>query len=178
MKLQLDRLRSEAGPQWRDQAMEAIWDAWYRPLAAYIRTSFRLEGETEDLMQDIMLKVYRSLDAYDSHHALSTWLYAIARNTCLDWLQKARLPVASLDAEPSGGPLTETRVIERAVEGEVDQVLAVLDPQDRSIAWLAFYEKAPYRRIAEVHGIALHTVKNRVFALRRQLKAALEDYHA
>jgi DNA-directed RNA polymerase specialized sigma24 family protein len=49
---------------------------------------------------------------------------------------------------------------------------------DRGIAWLAFYEKAPYRRIATLYDLPLHTVKNRVFALRRRLKEALEDYHA
>jgi RNA polymerase sigma-70 factor (ECF subfamily) len=178
MKLQLGRLKSEAGSRWREQAMEAIWDAWYRPLAAYVRSSFRLNGETEDLMQDIMLKAYRNLDSYDQRHALSTWLYAIARNTCLDWLSRNRLPALALETEPGGGESTEARVIGRAVEDAVERVLDGLEPLDRSIAWLAFYEKAAYRRIAEVHGLPLHTVKNRVFALRRRLKAVLEDYHA
>jgi RNA polymerase sigma-70 factor (ECF subfamily) len=178
MKLNLERIKESGGPEWRDVAMEAIWDAWYRPLAAYLRSSFRLDAEVEDLMQDIMFKVYRNLEAYDGRHALSTWIYAIARNTCLDWLAVRRPASAALELEPADSRSTEYQVLRNEVDGAVERLLAGLGPVDRSVAWLAFYERAPYRRIAEIHGLPLHAVKNRVFALRRQLKAALEDYYA
>jgi RNA polymerase sigma-70 factor (ECF subfamily) len=178
MILNLQRIKEETGPAWRDAAMEAIWDQWYRPLAAYLRGSFRLGNETEDLMQDIMLKVYRKIDTYDCRHALSTWLYAIARNTCIDWLAANPAPPVPLEAEPGGGVSTEGQVLRNELDAAVERALAGLEAVDRSIAWLAFYERTPYRRIAALHGLPLHAVKNRVFALRRRLKSVLEDYHA
>lgn len=158
--------------------MEDIWDEWYGPLASYIHCSFSLNGETEDLMQDIMLKVHGSLGRYDGKHALSTWLFTIARNTCLDWLDRRRLATESLGEEPSARQSTESIVLADEIEREVQAVLAGRDPTDRGIAWLAFYERLPYRHIAKVHGLPLSTVKMRIHRLRQDLRARLEDYHA
>ena len=125
-----------------------------------------------------MLKVHRNLERYDCRHALSTWLFTIARNTCLDWLASRRLATVAMAVEPVARQTTENIVMACEIERIVQCLLAAHDPTDRGIAWLAFYERMPYRQIAAVHEMPLSTVKIRIHRLRLELKASLEDYHA
>lgn len=68
-----------------------------RPLALTACNAFRIPTqEREDVVQDVALKVFRNWQSFQAQSQLSTWIYAIARNHCLDLLDKlARSPTLS-----------------------------------------------------------------------------------
>jgi RNA polymerase sigma-70 factor (ECF subfamily) len=57
-----------------------------------------VKDNAEDLFQDVMLKVYRNLDRYNPLYSFNSWIYSIARNHCLNFINKKRLPVQSLES--------------------------------------------------------------------------------
>jgi RNA polymerase sigma-70 factor (ECF subfamily) len=63
-----------------------IWKQYHQRLLFFIRPMVGIEAE--DLLQEIMLKVYEHLGTYNPFYSLNTWIYAIARNHCLNFLQK------------------------------------------------------------------------------------------
>ncbi len=68
-----------AGTGWKIR--NAIWNEYYPKLYVFVRPYFRHSPEDrEDAVQEILLKVLRNLDRYDSNYSLSTWIYRIARN--------------------------------------------------------------------------------------------------
>src|SRR5687768_7618360 len=70
-----------------DEALERLLDLYERKVFRLAVTMLRDAGRAEEVTQDIFLKVWRAFPAYDGRAAPSTWLYAIARNTCLTVLR-------------------------------------------------------------------------------------------
>src|SRR5688500_5559777 len=95
-----------------DQALENILEDYQGKVFRMAQVLLRDSGRAEEVTQDIFLKLWRALPAYDGRAAISTWLYAIARNTCLSALRAEGYRHTSvLDevTEPgahSGTPLT------------------------------------------------------------------------
>lgn len=154
----------------------------------------RMVGDRElalDLAQDTLVKVIQGLDSYDGRSQLSTWITRIAINVCLSKLRSEKLRRhASLDA-PSGGTddpgrtfaesTAQTReqfAAERVQSGEDRRlVLAALmriDPEQRAILVLRDSRGMDYERIAEVLGVAVGTVKSRLFRARTALREHIE----
>ena len=67
-----------------------LWRHYYPRLVVYVQSMHVVdEAEIEDAVQEVMLKIFRNLSSYRPTHAVSTWVYAIARNHCVD-LARAR----------------------------------------------------------------------------------------
>lgn len=180
MEPDFELLKARYPSAWKAKAMEMIWTQWYRRLAAFIRTSYGARGQVDDLMQEIMAKVFQNLERYKPAHPLSPWLYAIARNTCISHFASecrgGRGVDDGLAEEPRARGSVEDEVLGRTFERDLLACLAELGAEDRGIAFLVFYEQAGYAHIAEVYGLPMHGVKNRVHRIRMLLRRQLEDY--
>src|SRR5262252_2277831 len=79
----------------RDEAIALLLPAFRRKVFGLAYSFLRDREAAEDVTQEVFIKVWRALPGYDGRAALSTWIYAIARNTSLSAL-RARRPQASL----------------------------------------------------------------------------------
>src|SRR4051794_39889635 len=133
-------------------------------------------GRAEEVTQDIFLKLWQVLPAYDGRAAPSTWLYTIARNTCLTALrsQKYRrtLPFDSIaepvaaDAQGSGSILNNIeleRCLERLPEAQRD-VITLFYLQDKSID-----------EVARMLDLPEGTVKSHLHRARLALAAMIKE---
>jgi RNA polymerase sigma-70 factor (ECF subfamily) len=158
--------------------------------------AFRMTGNREDaldLYQEVLLKVYRSLDRFRGQSSLRTWMYRItvnaARNRArwwsrvkrgttysLDAAQEDRQPPSERVADPQPSP--EGRAYGSEIRVRVQQGLDQLPVAQRVVVVLRDVEGLEYREIASTLGISLGTVKSRLArgreALRRQLADLLE----
>lgn len=144
-----------------------------------------------DLTQDAFVKIIQGIGSYDGRSKLSTWMIRITMNACLSKLRAEKLRRhASLDhgretesGESSGveAGFEQTREpgVSRSVEGHEDRervlaALAGLDPEQRAVLVLCDCRGMGYDHIAEVLGVAVGTVKSRVFRARAALRDAVE----
>lgn len=146
----------------------------------------RDQGESEDLAQEVFLKVYRKLHTFQHDASFYTWLYRIAINTANDHLSRARRrhlrlveDLGSLDdglRDPgdSGAaqPLLDAELCRVTCE-----ILATLPEKYRTILVLREYEDLSYTQISEVLACSIGTVESRLFRARQRFKAALERRH-
>jgi RNA polymerase sigma-70 factor, ECF subfamily len=99
-----------------------------------------------DLAQDVLLSAYRGLDGFDGRARFSSWLFAIARNRCLNALRRPPLfeEGVDLDALPA---LQRGQDLELDAREEEDRLLALiqtaLPPLDQQVLWLRCVEKMP-----------------------------------
>ncbi len=170
-----------------------IWHGYYPRLTVYLRRVFGItrREEVEELIQEILLKVYRNRDRYDRKHALSTWVYRIARNYAIDYLRKRDprqrkiLPCAS--DEGVGIPMEVGQkyisrvdpvvedVLKKEAREAVRRALASLDRKDRNIVFLRYYEELTCREIGKILKLPEGTVKSRCHRIRGELRILLKE---
>ena len=137
--------------------------------------------DAEDLAQDILSKAYEKSWRYDERYALSTWLYRIGRNKCIDWRRKTcrRRIESAYPAEglPADAAHPEECLIRSETADTVSRFMESLAPDDRMIAYLRFYEDMPYAELARVLKKPEGTLKYRVNAIRRHLRTFMEEWY-
>lgn len=144
----------------------------------------------EDVTQDTFLRIVQRAAEFKHESRFSTWLYAIARNLCLDELRKQKhRKHPSLDQnDPSGRSLEEkvpdskpgTSAERSAVSHEIraQVVLAVEDlPEDqREVFLLRHVGDVSFKDIATITGVGENTVKSRMRYALERLQKSLCDF--
>lgn len=162
---------------------EKMWNSYYPRLTVYLRKSFRLSREdTEDIVQETLLKIFKNRTGYDETYAFSTWVYTVGRNTCIDFLRKTRRFSENEEILDEADALTDHRQQgpEAAlVRGEeLREIAAAVDrltASNRELVYLRMYEDCTYREISTITGKPVGTVKYRFSEIRKQLKKELGD---
>jgi len=168
---------------------ERQFDAEALPhLDALYRVALRLTGDAsqaEDLVQDTMLKAYRSWRQYRPGTNAKGWLLTILRNTFINDYRRRKLEPVATDLE-AVEPHALYRNIEEVdpegaffsqiVDEKVLEAVDALPPEFREVLVLSDMEGMSYAEIAEALHIPVGTVKSRLFRGRRLLQAALYEY--
>ncbi len=188
----VDRIRSGDSRAWS----ELIVRYQDRLYAVCLRMVRDRELAT-DLTQDAFVKVIQGLHSYDGRAKLSTWMIRVTMNVCLSRLRSEKLRRhASLEAmaerprggsEEGSGGLTAadqfSQIREQSQDESVEfhedrervlRALSTLDPDQRAVLILCDCRGLPYEQIAEVLGVAVGTVKSRLFRARAALRDAVE----
>jgi len=135
----------------------------------------RNEAQAEDTAQDVFLKIWKGLPGYHQAASLSTWIYAITRNTCLTELRKrATLRTVSLDEQElamgaEGGCLLQCSDAAPGAGLDVESLLAELPEKYRRLIILFHLEQKSYEDVAAMLGIPLGTVKTLLFRAKKEL---------
>jgi RNA polymerase sigma-70 factor (ECF subfamily) len=166
----------------RQEAYGGLIRRYHGRVMGYCLSMLRNRSEAEDAVQDIFVKVYRSLDKFKGNSAFSTWLFRITANHCVDALRKRNLRRSrSLDAlmESEGEPfcrlfstpaLADSRMENRDLAA---RLLSALPEDYRVILTLREADGLDYKQIAEVLDCSLETVKGRLGRARRYLQTKL-----
>lgn len=157
---------------------------------------FRMTGnaeDAEDLTQEVFVRMYNSIHTFRAEASLSTWLFRIAGNLCVDAFRrkkKERGLVSSLDTSfysdddnaaatrdvPDSSTAPETLLSRKELGGQITAALDRLPPKLRSAVILHDIEGLSYEEIATVEKIPLGTVKSRIFNARVALREHLRPY--
>jgi RNA polymerase sigma-70 factor (ECF subfamily) len=169
------------------KAFEMIILRYQQPLVNYLG---RMTGEREtahDFAQDVFLKAYASLDSYRPPFKFSTWLFKIASNHMIDHWRKKKIAAISLD-QPCGAEddslriqvedheLSVARKYELAeLRIRIEKVLDRIPDGLRELFVLRHVNEFSYEEIADIKGLPVGTVKNRVFQAKEMLRRQLEE---
>jgi len=161
----------------------------YEPkLRVYVGGIVSVEEEARDLVQETFIRAWRHLDQYDTQFRFSTWLSRIAQTIAIAPLRRRRqwtIPLAlgeddegegmRLDpADPRRGPLGELANRELAVA--LAREIECLPPSYRELVRLRHLVGLSYNEIAELKGLPLGTVKNKLFRAHSVLRETLGHY--
>ena len=166
----------------RESGFEELVRRYQRPIAAYV---YRMVGDYDaalDLTQEVFIKVYNSLSRYRSEYKFSTWIYKIAHNAAIDHLRRytAREQTFFSDADERTEIVIESRLMTPEQESErnercseIETVVQLLPHAYRELIVLRHSHDLSYDEIAEVTGLPLGTVKNRLFRAREAMREQL-----
>lgn len=164
----------------REDGFEELVRRYQRPIAAYV---YRMVGDYDaalDLTQEVFIKIYGSLSRYRPEYKFSTWIYKIAHNAAVDHLRRYSTREQSLTGETDGAtydlpiestkPTPEQESERRERRAEIESVVDQLSPAYRELVVLRHSHDLSYDEIAEVTGLPLGTVKNRLFRAREVMR--------
>lgn len=162
--------RAQAGDL---DAFEALVREHTRAVYGHAARFFGSPDAADDVVQEVFIKVYRSLATFDGVAAFSTWLYRVTRNTCLDAARAGKhrpLPFDPADTViRAPGDLADEVTLSTAVEA----AMASLPPEERDALNAVTLFGMTYAEAGVSLGVPAGTVKSRVFRARRALIAAL-----
>ncbi len=157
-----------------------------QPLTSYLG---RMTGEREaalDFAQEVFLKAYCSLASYRPAFKFSTWLFKIASNHLIDHWRKKKLPTVS-STSPSmtrtvrscprsriRGPSVARKFELAEIRRKIEQALKSVPEALRELFVLRHVNEFSYEEIADIKGLPVGTVKNRVFQAKELLRKKME----
>ncbi|HVS16281.1 MAG TPA: sigma-70 family RNA polymerase sigma factor [Thermoanaerobaculia bacterium] len=175
-----DQLERDLVARHRQGDPEAF-DEYYRRYSGLIyNLTLRQSGDPElaqDLSQEVLLRVYRSLGRFGGRSTLKTWTYRVCINLCRSRLGRKRLPTLSLEREdgsvrevPDDQPGPEARAISSDERRLLSEALPLVDLPFREAVVLRDLEDLSYQEIADVLRVPIGTVRSRIARGREQLR--------
>jgi RNA polymerase sigma factor (sigma-70 family) len=178
-RLECARLVSAVASEADQKAFAALFDFYAPRLKAFCRKRGCDDRQAEELVQEIMLTLWRKAASYDVEQgSVSTWLFRIARNRHIDLIRKnSRRVIDEEDPsfQPEASPLPDELVGSREREDQVRGALSTLPDRQREILHLAFFEGLTHSQIADRIAIPMGTVKSRLRLAFEKLRSLLED---
>jgi RNA polymerase sigma-70 factor (ECF subfamily) len=138
---------------------------------AWIVRIVRDRGVAEDLTVETFWRIYRARARFRPEGSFPAWAYRIATNLALNHLRRRRLEDEL--PEDLAQPDSPDAAMLREASEQVQQAVRKLPAKLQVVVMLALVEERPYQEIAEALGIAVGTVKSRVFRAVRILRREL-----
>jgi RNA polymerase sigma-70 factor (ECF subfamily) len=136
-------------------------------------------GDADDVAQEAFVRAWQSIGRFDTRWAFSTWLFTIARRTCLNHLRGARRrrvreTVSVPDCDGTEDPCVTALAVERAVK-LWDVAADRLSERQFTVLWLRYAESKPLPEIAAVVETTEANVKVMLFRARQRLAPFVQD---
>lgn len=140
--------------------------------------------ESEDLTQEVFLRVYRTLGSYRSAHGgFATWMTSVTRNLLIDHYRRTKrdrltdsledsLPVVEAKASTARRP--DQMALASELSGQVQHALGRVSPELREAVILRDLQGLEYSEIQQVLGVPVGTVKSRINRGRIELARLLQ----
>jgi len=174
------------------EAFEALVNRYKQSLFDLIYQYVGEYYETEDILQQVWLKLYLSLATLHPHAYIKPWLFTVARNRCLDVLRHKRLlarrllffsevearkeeeEVAFLDTLPDTSPTPQELVEQHILQLEIQRAIQSLPHVYRLVVWLYYQEQLNYSEIGQILTTSASTVKTQFNRAKPLLRAILD----
>lgn len=133
-------------------------------------------ADAEDLAQEVFLRAYRGLSGFRGEASLSTWVYRIAVNVCLNWVSSSRkrrmeeLPAELVDP----GPSPMERLGRKETSVTVRTAVARLPERQRMTLVLRVYQELSHKEIGDIMDCPVGTAKANFFFALKNLRKYLE----
>ncbi|PKP36967.1 MAG: RNA polymerase subunit sigma-24 [Bacteroidetes bacterium HGW-Bacteroidetes-14] len=162
----------------REEASWVLVSRYQDKIRKFIMQLIHDPDDASDISQEAFEKAFQMIGSYDPHYAFSTWLYTIARNSCIDFMRRKKLNVRSLDSFTAGEEIVgkdsyvpspeEHLIFEQEIE-KLKREIENLPELYRAVAEMRFIHEYAYEEIAKELNLPSGTVKTRIRRAKEHL---------
>ncbi|WP_031496228.1 RNA polymerase sigma factor [Bryobacter aggregatus] len=169
---EIELLHSSAPPGQLEQHLVALFQQFHGPLFRYLRSLGLGEHDSEEVIQEVFLALFRHLRAEKPQDNLRGWLFRVAHNLALKTRQRESLPELLDTADPNLNP--EQLAVRNQRHRRLAAVVRALDERDRACLSLRA-EGFRYREISEILDVSLGAVAQSIQRSLERLNRADES---
>jgi len=150
------------------------------------RVAYRFVGdanEAEDIVQEVFVKLWQHPNKYNQEVKLTTWLYRMLANRCLDFLKSARARQLKNQVDiqdsyaVSGSITTDETLHNQELMKAIQEAAASLTPKQRTVFILRDLEDLPVDEVCEILSMTAGNVKSNLYYARKELSEKLKVYY-
>jgi RNA polymerase sigma-70 factor (ECF subfamily) len=186
MELSEDSLLVEAIKAGHTQRFEELVDKYKDKIYNMARHMTGSPQEAQDLAQEIFLLIYRNIGSFQGKSSLSTWIYRISLNRCLDWQRKKQrtskfsFPLFQsnreedtgdlLDRLPQHQPTPEEQVVKKEQIRELHKAIQSLPEKYQKVIILYHFQQMTYQEISEILDLPVRTIETRLYRGKQKIR--------
>jgi RNA polymerase sigma-70 factor (ECF subfamily) len=163
----------------REKAFTQLVRLYQERLYWHVRRMVTEHEDTNDILQNIFIKVWKSLADFREQSNLYTWLYRIATNETLTWIeqQKKRMSLPINDDENSytGNLAAQKDYDPNKIEWQLQQAIQSLPEKQRIVFNLRYYDEMPYEEMANVLDTSVGSLKASYHHAAKKIEAFLKN---
>ena len=166
-------------PDRQREAFERIVNAYSEPIYWQIRRLVYSHDDANDLLQNTFIKAWTNIDYFRGDAKMSTWLYRIAFNECLAFLNKQRannqLSIDDMDIELVNRLESDSYFDGDNTQKVFQQAIHALPEKQRIIFNLKYFKEMKYEEISEILGTSIGALKASYHNAVKKIEAFLEE---
>jgi len=144
----------------KEQGFRMLMNAYQESLYFFIRRMVVVHADAEDVMQEVFLRVFRNIGSFRRECSLKTWIYKIATNECVRFLNHQKeLEVAFPDEWSSDLLTTEYIDYENELAVNFQKAVLTLPEKQRVVFNLRYYDDLEYSEISRITNIKVENLK-------------------
>jgi RNA polymerase sigma-70 factor (ECF subfamily) len=160
-------------------AFQELVDGYKNLVFALIARTVQDRSRAEDLAQDVFLRIHRGLPYFRGEARLSTWIYRIVANVCVQERGQQANAGATLSLDDARTTVRTPAAADRQfsdleLRDRLEKAIAQLPAQQRLLVAAHYLQGVRYEDLAEALRMPLGTVKTHLFRAKQQLRRLLE----
>ncbi|MDH5655497.1 MAG: RNA polymerase sigma factor [Spirochaetia bacterium] len=141
----------------------------------------------EELTQEVFLKIFQSLGTFRGESKISTWIYRITANTCMEHLRKSKFRKfisfdlfsnpEEIESFPAKTRTPEEELQMNELQSIYESSMDMLPPKQKTAYYLFTLENLSHKEIAEIMQCSVASVESSVFRARQSLRKTIAKHY-
>ncbi len=157
-----------------EQGFKLLMHYFQQPVYGYIRRMVVTHEDAEDILQEVFIRIFRHLEQFREESSLSTWIYQIATNESLRFLNSRKEKAVSADEvqEELMSKLMASDYVDydNAMVIKFQQAVLTLPEKQRIVFNLRYYDELEYEAISRITGSKVETLKVNFHYAKEKIK--------
>jgi len=173
-----DLIQQFRDPDLRDRAFRMILEKYQEKLYWHIRRMILVHEDTDDVLQNTFIKIWKGLPGFRETSGLFTWMYRIATNESITFL-KARQRERAMIADDPDNSIKDRLKSDPYFDGDelflkLQVAIDALPPKQKKVFQMKYFEEMTYEEIANHLGTSVGALKASYFHAVKKIQASFE----
>lgn len=150
-------------PETRNYGFNMLVRAYQQRIYWHVRKMVIDHDDADDVTQEVFIKVHKNIKGFREDSQLYTWIYRIATNECLSFLQRKKrrffLPIGDVTKELSKALDTSSHISGDEIQLKLQKALLKLPDKQRLVFNMKYFDDMSYEEISEITGTSIGALK-------------------
>lgn len=147
----------------RNEAFNMLLKKYQQKIYWHVRRMVIDHDDADDITQDVFIKIWKNLPGFRNDAQLYTWMYRIATNECITFLnkkkQKNNVPLDEVDYELADNLLSSDQFTGDKIQMKLQQAILTLPDKQRLVFNMKYFDDMKYEDMSEVLGTSVGALK-------------------